>query len=60
MLIIKVYIIHHILQSGSTPLHMASWKGHKEVVNILLEAGSNRNIQNSVSSFTYAYAYTSA
>jgi len=31
---------------GSTPLHCATWKGHPEVVALLLAAGADVNAQN--------------
>ena len=31
---------------GSTPLHCATWKGHLDVVKLLLEAGAEVNAQN--------------
>lgn len=31
---------------GSTPLHCATWKGHPDVVALLLEAGADVNAQN--------------
>jgi GA-binding protein transcription factor beta len=31
---------------GSTPLHCAAWKGHLEIVALLLEAGADVNAQN--------------
>ena len=34
-------------ESGLTPLHYASWKGHVEVVNRLIQAGGEVNTQRS-------------
>lgn len=31
---------------GSTPLHCATWKGHKEVVVLLLNSGADVNAEN--------------
>jgi ankyrin repeat protein len=31
---------------GSTPLHCACWKGHDDVVRLLLEAGADVNAEN--------------
>ena len=31
---------------GSTPLHCATWKGHQEIVALLLDAGADVNAQN--------------
>jgi ankyrin repeat protein len=33
-------------KDGSTPLHCAVWKGHAEVVAVLIEAGANVNAEN--------------
>ena len=33
-------------KDGSTPLHCAVWKGHQQVVALLLEAGADVNAQN--------------
>ena len=32
-----------VLQNGCSPLYVASWKGHLDVVKTLLEAGANIN-----------------
>ena len=37
------------MQSKNTPLHEASFKGHKEVMRILLDNGANPNALNVVS-----------
>jgi ankyrin repeat protein len=31
---------------GSTPLHNAAWKGHKEVVELLIGAGASMSVEN--------------
>ena len=33
-----------VTQSGSTPLHAASGKGHSDVVNILIQNGADINL----------------
>jgi ankyrin repeat protein len=40
-------LVHARDTDGSTPLHCASWKGHPEIVAILLKAGADVNAQNS-------------
>ena len=37
------------LQDGDTPLHHASVKGHKAVVDVLLKAKADYSIRNNVS-----------
>lgn len=37
------------LQYGRSPLHLAAYKGHTEVVGILLKAGCDLDIQDDVS-----------
>ena len=37
-----------LLQKGNTPLHLAAWEGHLEVVGALLAAGAALDIQNEV------------
>ena len=43
-------IVHSSLQNGRSSLMWACWKGHAEVVKILLSAGAHVNDQNKVSS----------
>ena len=38
-----------ILQSGGTPLYMASVRGHDKVVEVLIAAGADVNLANEVS-----------
>jgi ankyrin repeat protein len=33
-------------KDGSTPLHCAVWKGHQQVVGLLLQAGADVNVHN--------------
>jgi ankyrin repeat protein len=40
-------LVHAQDTDGSTPLHCATWKGHVETVDFLLNAGANVNAQNS-------------
>ena len=42
-----------LIQAGWTALHVASAYGRDEVVKILLQAGADPNIQNSVSNFKW-------
>ena len=37
-----------LLKRGDTALHTAAWKGFEQIVKILVEHGSNINIQNEV------------
>lgn len=37
------------LQYGRSPLHLAAYKGHVEIVHILLKAGCDLDIQDDVS-----------
>ena len=43
-------LIHSSLQDGTTSLIWACWKGHAEVVKILVSAGAHVNDQDKVSS----------
>lgn len=42
------YIIFSYLQRGNLPIHHAAMKGHSEVIQILLDAGSEVNTQEKV------------
>ena len=35
-------------QNGSTPLHIAAWKGHDKVVQLLVKAGANKDAPDQV------------
>jgi ankyrin repeat protein len=39
-------LVHSRDRDGSTPLHCATWKGHPEVVALLLKAGADVNAHN--------------
>jgi ankyrin repeat protein len=39
-------LVHARDKDGSTPLHCAAWKGHQQVVELLLKAGADVNAQN--------------
>ena len=45
----KVIELIVLLQDGETSLHVASAKGHKEIVSILIENGADMNCQANVS-----------
>ena len=47
------------LQDGDTPLHEASAIGHKAVVEVLLKAGADHSIKNSVSMVQCMYLSSS-
>ena len=45
-----VYIVlHHSLQNGATPLIVASLKGHKDIVEVLLNHGAEVDLPHKVS-----------
>ena len=39
--LITIASLFSLIQDGDTPLHQASWKGHKGVVEFLLDNGAN-------------------
>ena len=47
LLVFFVYLIY-ALQDGRTALYYAAWKGHSEIVRILLEANAGIDIQEKV------------
>ena len=48
--------LHSTLQDGLTALHVASYKGHLEVVELLLGAWANPNLRDKVKTVQW-YAY---
>ena len=45
---IKVFSIHVLLQDGRSALHVASYKGHVKVVEVLIYAGADINLGKTV------------
>ena len=52
-----VAITHFTIQNGETALDQASFKGHHKVVELLLGAGANPDIQNKVKTVMYIFKY---
>ena len=48
-----VTLTHSTIQDGSTALEVASFKGQHEVVELLLGAGANHDIQDKVRTVVY-------
>lgn len=46
LLAIDPQLVHARDSDGSTPLHCATWKGHPEVVALLIKSGADVNAQN--------------
>ncbi|CAF0838826.1 unnamed protein product [Adineta steineri] len=43
---IDIKILNERISNGSTPLHIAAYNGHNEIVRLLLKAGASRTIRN--------------
>ena len=51
-----IHFLHHSLQTGTTPLILASLEGHKDIVEVLLNHGAEVNLPDKVSVFVrYSY-----
>jgi ankyrin repeat protein len=48
-----------LVQSGNTPLHIASWKGRLQIAQRLLEEGADMNIAVSIPVIPYILHHTS-
>ena len=46
---LRKILMGFVLQDGRSPLYMASWKGHLDIVKTLIEAGANIDHANKVS-----------
>ena len=46
--LITIASLFSLMQDGFTPLYVASWNGHKGVVELLLEKGANVDQQDKV------------
>ena len=47
------FVLNHLIQSGSTPLHAAaSHSGKKQVIEILIKQGADVNATDKVSYYT--------
>ena len=51
--ILVFVLIYDILQSGETPLHLASWRGNDKIVQVLIQSGADVNIVN-IASYYHA------
>ncbi len=49
-----VIIVSHSVQSGQSPLWLASFNGHQKCVELLIEAGANVDMQKEVRVYTLA------
>jgi ankyrin repeat protein len=46
LLALDARLVHARDKDGSTPLHCATWKGHQQIVALLLDVGADVNAQN--------------
>ena len=50
---VDAHLISHLyyVQLNNTPLHYAACKGHTAVIQLLLQAGADKDIKNNVSTY---------
>ena len=54
----QLYVVI-IMQDGLTPLHKATWNGHKDAIKLLVDSGAAVDAKSNVylCTTTYMYAY---
>ena len=62
MSLLYIHLYTHIIipltQDGATPLYIASEKGHRDIVNILIRNGADINLARNVWRYNVPYTHT--